>query len=138
MLEGSANKIGFVGKVGERKEFVLKFIDKTSWLQDNVIKNVIEIAYCYKFKDDLGNLFVWFTSLSLQLETCAGEYIPVVDGDTIILAGTIKEYKWFRGTKEIILTNCQVVAINSISKLKRNKTISVTKAEELELKENIF
>lgn len=55
-------------------------------------------TYLYKFQDQEGNLYGWFTGKNLELD----------EGDQIELDGTVKKHNEYKGIKETVLTRVKV------------------------------
>ena len=69
------------------------------------------VSHMYKFKDEAGNVVVWFSS-NVYYNDAAGRDINV--GDTVILSGSIKKHETYNGkgmslvgVQQTIVTRCK-------------------------------
>lgn len=68
-----------------------------------------ETRYLYVMEDKDGNIFTW--TASSMAGTSKGEWIPVHKGNKVILDGTVKEHKEYKGDKQTVLTRCTVKGV---------------------------
>ena len=80
----------FVGEIGDRIEETLT-VTKAITLNGYYGTSTMHIM-----EDAEGNVFVW---------TTAAKFIP--EGKTVVLRGTIKDHKTYKGTNQTILTRCK-------------------------------
>ena len=105
----------FVGTVGGKVEFVaVKAKMITSF------PTVYGTTRVYKMEDASGNVFVWFSSGSVEVE------------DGVTVRGTVKEHKEYRGAKETVLTRCKIDASAVVAK----KEEEARKAREAWMREH--
>ncbi len=92
--EEESNKVKgseYVGTIGQRIDVDVKeSVLVTSW------ENAYGVTFLYKFLDKDGNVFVWFASRSIDLDTCKR------------IKGTIKDHNEREGVKQTIITRCKV------------------------------
>lgn len=89
----------YVGQVKERRTFELTLTHVRE------LESVYGVSVLYSFVDPDGNKFGWFAS-SRQPGLVASE-----EGIPVILTGTIKEHKEYKGTKQTMLTRCKIVKV---------------------------
>lgn len=82
-----------IGEVGERIE-VDVVVEKV-----HVFENDWGTTKLHRFKDDKGNVIVWFASNELLEE-----------GKNYKIRGTVREHSEYRGVKQTVLTRCKVIA----------------------------
>lgn len=82
----------YVGKLGDK----LKMVPVTNLIAKFVSEGAWGPIYLYKFVDEAGNLYTWFSG---------GKHID--KGDTGLLNGTVKAFKEYNGIKETQLTRCR-------------------------------
>ena len=85
----------YVGTVGEKiKQEVM--LTKELYFRSNYGYNTG--TYIYIMKNEQGNVLVWKTSKSLDIN----------EEEKFIITGTIKEYNTYDGIKQTILTRCKI------------------------------
>ena len=85
----------YVGTVGEKiKQEVM--LNKELYFRSNYGYNTG--TYIYIMKNEQGNVLVWKTSKSLDIN----------EEEKFIITGTIKEYNTYDGIKQTILTRCKI------------------------------
>lgn len=62
-----------------------------------------DIKWFYSFKDEDGNIFTWIASSPMNSD--------IQKGDTVILDGTVKEHKEYKGDKQTVLTRCKIQGV---------------------------
>lgn len=80
----------FVGNIGERitiKTETAKLM--TSW------ETQFGTTYLYRFTDELGNVYIWFASRTIDVQ------------DNMILKGTVKDHSERDGVKQTVITRCK-------------------------------
>lgn len=82
-----------IGEVGERIE-VDVVVEKV-----HVFENNWGNTKLHRFKDDKGNVIVWFASNAFLEE-----------GKNYKIRGTVREHSEYRGVKQTVLTRCKVIA----------------------------
>lgn len=97
----SSNSISeYIGNEGDRITLTVTYTH-TSTFEKLIGYKTINF-YIHSFKDESGNSLIWKTS----------NYIEADYGTKIIISGTIKGYKEFKGTKQTILTRCKIKEAN--------------------------
>ena len=92
-LRYEPSKSEYVGEVGDR--ITMPFTVKKTMTFDSYFGG---ISTMHIMEDESGNVFVWTTT---------SKAFP--EGKEILLCGTIKEHKEYRGTKQTVLTRCKEV-----------------------------
>ena len=85
----------YVGAVGEKVKQEVT-LTKELYFRNNYGYNTG--TYMYMMKNEQGNVLVWKTSKSLDIN----------EGESFIITGTVKEYNMYDGTKQTILTRCKI------------------------------
>jgi hypothetical protein len=85
----------YQGTIKKRQEWTLKLISVKT------IEGMYGATHIHRFKDENGNVFVWFSSRE--------ELNP---GYTFTGKGTVKDHKEYRNIKQTILTRCKFEAID--------------------------
>lgn len=85
----------YVGEIGDRIEETLT-VTKAVTLESYYGTSIMHIM-----EDAVGNVFVWITKAKSYPE-----------GKVVILRGTIKDHKEYKGTKQTILTRCKEMSID--------------------------
>ena len=85
----------YVGMVGEKVKQEVT-LTKELYFRNNYGYNTG--TYMYMMKNEQGNVLVWKTSKSLDIN----------EGESFIITGTVKEYNMYDGTKQTILTRCKI------------------------------
>jgi hypothetical protein len=88
----------YFGKVGEREVFTLEVLKKSGF------STQYGWTTLHIFKDQDGNIATWFSS-NKEFEV----------GEVVTLNATVKEHKEYEGTKQTVLTRCNMI------KKKQNK-----------------
>jgi hypothetical protein len=88
----------YVGKEGERVRDMVVTLDAAISLPATQFGERV----LYKFKDDAGNILVWFTSPN-DMELAKGERAK--------LTGTVKRHEEREGVKQTILSRCKLAAL---------------------------
>lgn len=83
-----AMRSDYVGEIGDKITF------EVAKMTYKVIDGPYGESILYKFTDDLGNIFIWFT----------GKDVP---DNVREISGTVKDHKEFQGVKQTILTRCK-------------------------------
>lgn len=86
-------KSQWVGSVGDKI-----VIDITEAEYVTTIHSYYGDSYLYKFKDNDGNVFTWFSSKYIDLDEVPHDHV----------AGTIKTHDYFRGVNQTVLTRCKL------------------------------
>lgn len=94
ILNPNADKSEYIGKVGDRMDFEVKF-ERAIYLGSNQFGSL----YANKMVDDLGNVLMWKSSTAIDKE----------EGSMIKVKGTIKEHNEYNSEKQTILTRCKVL-----------------------------
>jgi len=85
-----------VGEVGKRQDFTLTLTFTTSW------ESQFGTTTLYKFTDEDGNVFSWFSSRSIrELEI----------GKAFMVKGTVKAHEHYKGQAQTIITRCKVLGV---------------------------
>ena len=85
----------YIGAVGDKiKEAV--YLSKVLSFKSNYGYNTRN--YIYIMKNEQGNVLVWKTSKSIDVD----------EGEKFTIFGTIKEYDTYNGTKQTIITRCKI------------------------------
>lgn len=82
---------GYVGEIGKREKFVAALV----YTMD--IKSIYGVSHMYKFKDEAGNILVWFSS-NVFFNDAAGRDIDL--GDTVTIEATVKNHEEYKGIKQ--------------------------------------
>jgi hypothetical protein len=88
----------YVGEVGTRIKITATLVHTMDFGSD------FGVTHMYKFKDESGNVLVWFAS-SVYWNPATGQDIAM--GDTVVLNASIKKHEDFRGIKQTILTRAK-------------------------------
>lgn len=83
----------FVGSIGDKKEYELIFDRETGFPTDFGWVNM------YFFFDKNDNIYLWKTSIGLDLE----------EGQEVRVRGTLKDHSEYRGIKQNVLTRCKIL-----------------------------
>ena len=95
ILKHNTENSSYVGTVGEKiKQEVM--LTKELYFRSNYGYNTG--TYIYIMKNKQGNVLVWKTSKSLNID----------EGEKFTITGTVKEYNTYDGTKQTILTRCKI------------------------------
>lgn len=100
------SKSEYVGEIGKRLEISLTLKGTRSWaIQDRFsYYGGMVTQVMYLFEDTEGNVLIWKTT-GYGLD--ANKYH---DGDTLVIKGTVKDHKEYKGVKQTILQRVKVVA----------------------------
>lgn len=103
-LEGERENSEYVGSAGDRIEFkVSEFNLISSW------DNMYGTTWLYRFKDESGNVFVWYASNSIG-------YNEIVTS----IKGTVKDHSEYKGIKQTVLTRCNVTTVKPEKEVKED------------------
>lgn len=69
-----------------------------------------DTKWFYSMKDESGNIFTWTASSPMGLEI-NNAFHSVKKGDTVILDGTVKDHKEYKGDKQTVLTRCKIQSV---------------------------
>jgi len=102
-----AESSDYFGEIKVRGDYTLTLVEVKEWGSD------WGTTHFLRFKDDLGNIAVWYASKSLGLEFPKEpwRFEEVNIGDKIVLKATVKEHGEFKGAKQTVLTRGKVVSI---------------------------
>ena len=91
--EASADKLSkYVGSVKDRLRDIEVVLEKKI-----TVNTMFGLSNLYTFR--MGtDVLTWFSQKNLE----------IAEGTSVILTGTIKEHKEYRGTKQTVLTRCTV------------------------------
>lgn len=71
-----------------------------------------DTKFFYSMIDEEGNIFTWTASSPMgisSIDSNGHEYYKSINkGDTVILDGTVKDHKEYKGDKQTVLTRCKV------------------------------
>jgi len=87
----------YVSEVGKRDKLTLILVYTRDW------EGEFGVTHFYKFKDEAGNVVVWFSS-SVYWNPATKQDINV--GDTIVVNATVKRHEEREGVKQTIVTRC--------------------------------
>jgi hypothetical protein len=87
----------YIGTVGSRERVTATLVFTTDF------ETNFGVTHLYKFKDEAGNILVWFAS-SVYYNTVTGQDINI--GDTVTLNATVKSHEDYKGVKQTIITRC--------------------------------
>lgn len=103
----------YVGEVGKRLELAVTLVRTAHYEQRSFSGYGTTTTYIYIMSDDAGNTLTWKTTSMLDKEVHKNgicHYVPIMDGDTFTIKGTVKEHNTYKGEKQTILTRCKVIA----------------------------
>lgn len=74
-----------------------------------------DTKYFYSFTDDAGNIYTWTTGspAGIEGEDEKGHYqfTPIQIGNKVLIDGTVKDHKEYKGDKQTVLTRCKIKEI---------------------------
>lgn len=74
-----------------------------------------DTKWFYSFKDASGNIFTWTASLPAGIDSVDNngrEFFKSIQvGDKVVIDGTVKDHKEYKGDKQTVLTRCKVQKI---------------------------
>ena len=80
----------YIGQIGERRDFVCKLIGTFTYNSNYGFFS--DANYIYKFKDDNGDIIVWYTTSIID-----------TDNEEYRFKATIKEHSEYRGEKQTVV-----------------------------------
>jgi hypothetical protein len=86
------------GAVGEKANLNVKFLYRNEYAKDRYSRYDSEVGYIYRFVDDDGNIFIWFTGSLFNFEK----------DQPLKVRGTIKAHGEYKETKQTVLTRCKI------------------------------
>ena len=91
----------YVGNIGERitADVTIKRISSF----ESHYSYYGETNYIYKFEDNAGNIYTWKTSGGLDKKV-NDRFVPMQEGESCTITGTVKDHKEYKGDKETVLT----------------------------------
>jgi len=100
----------YIGEVGKRLKglkltitFETEFCyHKGSWDE--------RVSFFYTMVDEQGNIFTWKASSPIGI-VIDDKWNHLGKGDTVVLDGTVKEHKEYKGDKQTVLTRCKVQGV---------------------------
>ena len=105
-IKGKEPESNYVGAVGDRIDITATFKREISYTVQLDWRT--QTKWIYIFVDDSGNQLVWNTTACLWDEDAKGHCIPMATGTRVILRGTIKAHKEYKGIKQTELQRCKV------------------------------
>lgn len=103
----------YVGEIGKRLELAVTLVRTAHYEQRSFSGYGTTTTYIYIMSDEAGNTLTWKTTSMLDKEVHKNgicHYVPIMDGDTFTIKGTVKEHNTYKGEKQTILTRCKVIA----------------------------
>jgi hypothetical protein len=102
----------YIGIIGERKDYELKFIGF------RLFDYHLEVRVMWKFEDAAGNLFVWWTSAVQAaddpgIEDLYYKDLVIKKSVTYQIRGTVKKHIEFKGRKQTTLNRCVIKEIGT-------------------------
>lgn len=110
-LKASESVSVYVGEIGKRIEATVTLV-KTYSFKFKVVEWKTETRWIYTFKDDSGNVFVWKTSSPFDRMTERG-YRPYLEGDRLVIKGTVKAHEEYKGIKQTVLQRVKAKEVNT-------------------------
>lgn len=95
--DSEAASSNFVGSEGERITF--KAVDVTCVYTS---ESIYGLSFMYKMHDEDGNVMMWTTGNSLDVEY------------SYTVTGTVKKHEEYRGVKQTWLTRCKVTQLDKV------------------------
>lgn len=96
-LQGEDSTSEYIGQEGDRITLTVTYIHSASFERE-LRFNKFDTVYIHSFKDEDGNNIIWKTTNNIYQ-----------DEDTkMVITGTIKGYKEYKGIKQTILTRCKL------------------------------
>jgi|WetSurMetagenome_2_1015567.scaffolds.fasta_scaffold01001_3 hypothetical protein len=86
------------GSVGQKVEINVKFLYRNEYAKDRYSRYDSEIGYIYRFVDEDGNIFIWFTGLVFDFEK----------DQKLVVKGTVKAHGEYKSVKQTVLTRCKI------------------------------
>jgi len=109
-LEEDTPESSFVGQSGERIERKVKFEGEHTFEKKDYFGNP-QTNFIYKFRDNEGNLYVWFTTCVKFLKK----------GESLDIRMTIKEHNNFRDEKQTIVSRVYIKDYDEDERLQRSR-----------------
>jgi hypothetical protein len=106
----------YVGEVGKRETFTATLVYTTD------LESQFGVTHLYKFKDEAGNILVWFAS-SVFYNVAEGRDIDL--GDTVKFDATVKNHEEYKGIKQTMISR----AVWWVSKEEKKAAAKARKAE---------
>lgn len=100
-----------VGAVGDKVQLELVLVYSARWEQASYSGYGSTTYHRHILRDDLGNVFTWKTTNTLNIEQADGSYLVAEQGDRVTLKGTIKAHGDYQGEKQTELTRCKTLSI---------------------------
>lgn len=88
-----ANSVGFIGKAGDKVSFTGKVIANRL-----ISSNYQFSTWLVKFETESGALVTWFASKEIEFKV----------GETVKVAGTVKDQSEYKGEQSTLVTRCKV------------------------------
>jgi len=88
----------YVGTPGERSKFTLTLV----FTRD--CESQFGVSYMYKFKDEDGNILVWFAS-NVFFNDALGADINI--GDTVVVDARVKSHEMYQEVRQTLITRCK-------------------------------
>jgi len=85
----------YVGNIGDK----ITNVDVT-YIKGFSFDSMYGTQYIHKFKDEIGNIFIWKSNNSL---------FDVKEDERVKISGRIKEHSIYRDEKQTVLTRCKVI-----------------------------
>jgi hypothetical protein len=91
----------YVGKLGERSNFTVTF-ESSRVVSAGYTYNDPDVVM-YKFKDEAGNILVWFTG------SAPGDFSINGSGSKYSVRATVKRHQEYRGIKQTVVNRLNIV-----------------------------
>lgn len=117
----------YVGEIGQRTKLTATLVYTTS------LESQFGVTQLYKFKDENGNVLVWFSS-NVYWNTITGRDIEL--GDTVILDAGIKAHEEYKGIKQTTITRAKAYVSPEEKKAAAKARAAQRKAEKADENNN--
>lgn len=94
-------KSNYVGTVGEKMTITATYEGSPYFERRSFAGYGTERCYIHRFRDSDGNLIIWKSCCGFPILGCQ-------EGETVVVAGTVKEHSEYKGEKQTFLLRAKV------------------------------